>query len=177
MYGTTLSNAQIEILRQVGGEKGLTITHFNKANLKLSHYRLQPGLLYRPVRQGSRGDWERELIHDFDEGPYAFDGNEYLIIAPREEITLPEGVVAQVIPASTLVEQCFSLTAGKLDAGYSETGAKFLMGIKNLRSETNKFHPERGLANVSFVDFRGADRNRVSFTANERRDYEDRTPV
>lgn len=132
---------------------------FEPENLKLAHYRLRPKLLWRPGPQRPDGSHTRSFVHDFADGPYEFQPNEYLVVTPVEHITIVGDLVGEVLPASTLVEQCFSLTAGKLDPGYGRIGNRvqdFIMGLKNLLDEPNTFYPDRGIANISFIDFRSS---------------------
>lgn len=175
MYGTVLTNVQIEQLMRAPG--GIRFHAFHASSMKLAHYRLRPGLLFRPGRQRKDGSHDLGLpIHDFRHGgPYTFEPNEYLLITSVETIVLPEGVVGEVIPASTLVEQCFSLVAGKLDAEYgSIDGELFIMGMKNMLDERNTFFPKNGVANIAFHDFRGAFRQVKHFTEAQKKDFSDR---
>jgi Deoxycytidine deaminase len=174
VYGTTPTNTQIAELLKQGL---LKIDPFEPENLKLAHYRLRPFQLWRPGPQLKDGGHRRSFVHDFEEGPYQFEPNEYLIVTLLEHVTISGHLVGSVLPASTLVEQCFSLTAGKLDPGYGAIGGKkqdFIMGIKNMLDEPNWFHPERGVANISFVDFRGTRYDEPKWTPAERDDFRDR---
>ena len=59
------------------------------------------------------------------------------------------------MPASSLVEQGFGLTAGKIDPGYGDRNEKLVFGLKNLLDEANIYDSRRGLAYIFFVDLRG----------------------
>lgn len=157
MYGTTLTNAHVRELMASGAIK---IYDFKPSNMKLAHYRLRPLHLFRPGKQLDDGSHDRGLpIHDFKRGePFTFNANEYLIVTTIEHIVLGQGIVGQVIPASTLVEQGFDIISGKLDPGYGDIDGKpqnFIIGIKNMLNEENRFHPDHGIANISFEDFGG----------------------
>lgn len=174
MYGTRLSDAHVDDYVR---HNIIKFFDYDKSKLKLGHYRLSPGILYKPGVQKPDGSHSRTLVHDFSDGAFEFKPFEYLIIVPLERIILPEGMIGEVIGASTLVEQCFDLTAGKLDPQYGELRGRsqdFIMGIKNLLNEPNEFHPERGIANISFVDFRGTTRLNAGFSSRDIDDYRDR---
>jgi hypothetical protein len=116
-------------------------------------------------------------VHDFQDGPFLFAPKEYLIVTPVEHITIQANLVGSVLPASTLIEQCFILTAGKIDPGYGRIGDRqqdFVMGLANLLDEPNWFHPDRGIANISFVDFRGSPVLPTQWTVYERRSFRNR---
>jgi len=174
VYGTTPTNTQIAELMERGQ---LHIDPFEPENLKLAHYRLRPYQLWTPGPQLEDGSHMRTFAHDFRDGPKKFLPNQYLVVTPVEHITITGYLVGSVLPASTLVEQCFALTAGKLDPGYGRLGGRkqeFIMGIKNMLDEPNYFHPERGIANISFVDFRGTRFQEPQWTAAEKDDFRDR---
>lgn len=174
MYGTRLSDAHVnDYVRH----NIIKFFDYDRSKLKLGHYRLSPGILYKPGVQRSDGRHHRVLVHDFSNGEFEFKPFEYLIVVPRERVVLPEGMIGEVIGASTLVEQCFDLTAGKLDPLYGEIEGRhqdFVMGIKNLLNEPNTFYPDRGIANISFVDFRGTTRLQTGFTPSDLEGYRDR---
>ena len=175
MFGNKLSNAHV---KELIAHRDLQFVNFDENNLKLSHYRLRAKGLWKPGTQQTDGSHKRVHVHDFGDGPYEFEPNEYLIVTTVEQIVLPEGMTGEVIGASTLVEQGFGLTAGKLDAEYGKIAGKhqeFIMGLKNLLAEPNKFHPEQGVANISFIDFRGTRRLATHWTERELRGFDDRT--
>lgn len=172
MYGTVLSNKQIERLVEGGGK--FTISSYDRSRQKLAHYKLSPAriLAAGPLRKdGTRRHVE---IGDLRDGPHVFRGRQYLIVEVKETIRLPEGIVGQFTPASTLVEQGFGLVAGKLDSEYGADGERIILGLVNLLDEDNPFDPAMGIAHISFTDFRGAERNLARFTAQERADFRDR---
>ena len=153
MYGTTLTNAHVKALIR---SKVMDIAPFKDENLKLSHYRLRPHQLFELGAQDASGVHARGLpIHDFKDGKaFVFAPNQYLLVTILERVVLRENIVGEVVAASTLIEQGFGLVAGKLDPDYGEE-LDFIVGLKNLLNERNSFHPGRGIANISFRDFRG----------------------
>lgn len=176
MYGTLLTNAHVkELIRN----RAINIEPFDEGSLKLAHYRLRPQHLVRPLAQRDDGTREYSLpVHDFRSGkPFRFEANEYLIATTIEHIILGPGIVGEVIPASTLVEQGFGIVAGKLDPGYGSIEGKpqdFIIGLKNLLDEPNFFFPGRGIANISFHDFRGTSRLPLDWSDSERSDFKTR---
>jgi deoxycytidine triphosphate deaminase len=177
MYGNKLSNAHVRELVQRGGPGSIQFLNFDQTNLKLSHYRLRPADLWRPTEQKEDGSHRREHVHNFSDGPYKFEPYEYLIVTTVEQIVLPEGMTGEVLGASTLIEQCFGLTAGKLDPGYGSINNQrqaFIMGLQNLLGRENWFYPGSGVANISFFDFHGTRTLSASFTEREARRFADR---
>lgn len=174
MYGNKLSNAHVVELID---HNEIKFFNFVQANLKLSHYRLRPSDLWKPMEQKTDGSHRRVHVHSFSEGAYRFEPNEYLIVTTIEHIVLPEGMTGEVIGASTLVEQGFSLVSGKLDPGYGDLDGKhqdFIMGLKNMMNADNYFYPESGIANISFIDFRGTRRYQTEWSPRQLRDFDDR---
>ena len=174
MYGNKLSNAHVSELIEHGD---IQFVNFDKSNLKLSHYRLRPNELWRPTAQKQDGSHRRAHVHSFSDGPYEFEPYEYLVVTTIEHIVLPEGMTGEVVEASTLVEQCFGLTAGKLDPGYGNIGNKrqdFIMGLRNQLNAPNIFHPDAGVANISFIDFRGTRRLQTEWSRRQLDDFDDR---
>lgn len=154
--GNTLSNADILEFKRQGL---IEISRFERTNLKLAHYRLRPGNAFAIRADRSEGRRTREFVHDFADGPYTLKAGQCILITPLERVTLSEGIVAQIRAASTLVEQGFDLTAGKLDPGYGTLGGRrqdFVMGLFNQLRRENTFFPDLGIANISFVSFREA---------------------
>lgn len=179
MYGTTLTNAQIRQLKRLGVVK---IDPFKEENLKLAHYRLRPRYVRKLLgEQGPTGEHalSPSPVFDFQGGaPFEFEGGEYVVVTIMEQVILGDGLVAEVIPASTLVTQGFALVAGKLDAGYGRINDErqdFVVGLKNLLDTRNLFYPSNGIANMVFHDFRGTNSDPVGFSESERRTYRGRS--
>jgi len=172
--GQMLSNAQILDCLERGV---ITLEPFDHRNLRLAHYRLRPSQLWRPSHQLPDGSHQRTFLHDFGDGPYEFRPKEYLVVTPLEHVTIHGNLVGSMLPASTLVDQCFSLTAGKLDPGYGNIGEQkqdFIMGLTNLLDKPNWFHPGQGVANIAFTDFRASKVLPTSWSIDERRIFQDR---
>lgn len=172
MYGTVLSNKQIE--RMVDGEGKFNISSYERSRQKLAHYKLSPARILAPGPLRKDGTRRHVEIGDLRDGPHVFKAHEYRIVEVKETIRLPEGIVGQFTPASTLVEQGFGLVAGKLDSEYGSEGERIILGLVNLLDEDNPFDPALGIAHISFIDFRGAERNPAKFTPEERADFRDR---
>jgi deoxycytidine triphosphate deaminase len=174
MYGNTLSNASVKELIK---HRDIQFVNFDDSNLRLSHYRLRPGQLWKPGIQKDDGSHRRVHVHDFEDGPYEFQPNEYLIVTAIEQIVLCEGMTGEVIGASTLIEQCFGLTSGKLDPGYGALGGnrqEFIMGLKNMLDQPNSFYPNQGVANISFIDFRGTRRLATTWSPRDLQEFDER---
>lgn len=172
--GNTLSNADVlEYLRT-----GLIdISRFERGNLKLAHYRLRPGNAFATGALGPDGRRTRQFVHDFADGPLTLRPRELLLVTPLERVFLADGIVADFRPASTLIEQGFGLTAGKLDPGYGKLGGQnqeFIMGLYNQLDDDNTFVPDFGLANISFVSFRALSTFRTRWSDDEIRRYSER---
>lgn len=173
MYGTFLSNKQIERMVESGTSK-FSITPYELGRQKLAHYRLSPGRILAPGPLRRDATRRHAEIGDLRDGPHIFKPRQYLIVEVRETMRLPEGIVGQFTPASTLVEQGFGLVAGKLDSEYGSQGERIILGLANLLDEDNPFDPARGIAHVSFIDFRGTERNPSKFSPQEREDFRNR---
>lgn len=175
MYGNLLSNKQIE--QYVHGPDKFTIHPYKRDRLKLAHYKLSAGFIAKPGILREDGTRRHKTVGHLSDGPYVFEPRQYLIVQLRETILLPEGIVGNFVPASTLVEQGFALTAGKLDSGYGELDGQeqhVLVGLTNLLDEPNPFDSSLGICHIYFADFRGTERFNVDFTAAERQDFRDR---
>lgn len=169
MYGTLLSNKQIE--RMVDSDPKFSIAPYDRGRQKLAHYKLSPARILAPGPVRADGTRRHAEVGDLRDGPFTFEPRQYLIVEVHETLRLPEGVVGQFTPASTLVEQGFGLVAGKLDSEYGSAAERVILGLVNLLDEENSFDPEMGIAHVSFVDFRGTERNPATFSAKERADF------
>jgi deoxycytidine triphosphate deaminase len=172
MYGTLLSNKQIELL--IKGPSGFKINPYDRSRQKLAHYKLSPARILAPGPLRKDGTRRHVEIGDLRDGTHVFKPAQYLIVEVKETVILPEGIVGQFTPASTLIEQGFGLVAGKLDSEYGSQGERILLGLVNLLDEENPFDPTLGIGHVSFTDFRGTERNPARFTAEERADFRDR---
>lgn len=172
--GNTLSNADLLECLRVGL---IQISRFERSNLKLAHYRLRPGNAFAMGAAGPDGRRPREFVHDFADGALTLKPRELLMITPLERVYLADGIVAEFRPASTLVEQGFGLTAGKLDPGYGRLAGRkqdFIMGLYNQLDHENTFVPDFGLANVSFVSFRALSTFDTRWSEDEIRSYSER---
>ena len=177
MFGNVVSNAEIVAMTK---SNILTIQPFNPQRLKLAHYRLQPGRLLMPERKEPGADTKFSTVHDFaNDRYYVFQPNEYLVVEAKEFILLPPGIVGNFLPASSLIEMGFGLTAGKLDPGYGALdGDKqhILFGLKNQLDKRNTFDSTDGVAHIFFVDLRGLRTIHTEFSEQERRNFRDRDP-
>jgi hypothetical protein len=173
--GIKLANTGIEMAM---AEHAIEITEFVPENLKLHHYRLRPGQLFRPVEQGPDGSYRREFICNLSELEYyEFRPHEYLIVTSLEQVYFGDGISAERVSASTLTDQCFGLTAGKQDPGYGRVGGgrqDFVMGLFNFLPIANRFYTHAGVANISFYDSRDAPRRDFEWTRAEQRELGDR---
>lgn len=173
MYGNLLSNKQIE--QMVRGPGNFSISPYRKDHQKLAHYKLSPGRVMVPgPLRADRSRGRPTQVGDLRDGVQLFKPQQYLIVEVLETIRLPEGILGQFTPASTLIEQGFGLVAGKLDSEYGARGERIIVGLTNLLNEDNPFNPRLGLAHVSFADFRGTERRLAKFTKQERDDFDDR---
>lgn len=168
MFGNIISNAEIEAM--VKG-RALTISPFDRKNLKLAHYRIGAGRLLRPRQGGSTPQSGSREVHDFsNEERYEFQPNEYLVVEAQQFLQLPAGIVGNFLPASALIEQGFGLTAGKLDPGFGGLDGKsqhVRFGLKNQLNEPNVFDRSRGLAHIFFVNLTGLRTSAVTLTRQE----------
>lgn len=171
MYGNILSNAQIH---EMVKSNQLVIHPYQQWRLKLAHYRLTPSFVATAGEFSDGRARGRSTPPDLRSGPFHFPPREYRIIEVAETLILPEGIVGSFVSASTLVEQGFALTAGKLDADYGREGERVILGMTNLLDRTNLFDPTRGFAHIYFIDFRGADRHPIDFSPEQRHDFRDR---
>ncbi|MCF6390895.1 hypothetical protein L2K20_28355 [Mycobacterium sp. MBM] len=178
MFGNILSNAQITSMVK---NKTLTLSPFEPSRLKLAHYRLKPGKLLRLGPLDEDGNREFLVAHDLNypkRNPnFMFEPGEYMLVEVQEDVVLPPGVVGNFLPASSLIEQGFGLTAGKLDPGYGQIDGekqRIIFGIKNMLNERNIFNPSRGLAHIFFVDLSGVRTLPAGFSQVEKKDFRDR---
>ena len=172
MYGNVLSNSQINAMRN---SRLMTIRPYDPSRMKLAHYKLRAGHLGTPGKLEQSGLRHHVHAHDFRDGPFPFQPHQYMIVQIKETILIPEGIVGNFVPASSLVEQGFGLTAGKLDSDYGEADEqRILFGLVNFLDVENVFDPGNGIAHIYFVDFRGTERLQVRQSDKERQEFSDR---
>ena len=156
MFGNLLSNILIEKL-VVDGK--LFIRPFSPEKLQVTQY----PLLAREIHFEMRKNHPEEAIqikldiHNFEvtKEPFIFQPNEYVIVVVKEQIVLPDGIVARFIPQSRLIESGFGLFAGKLDPHYGNAGEQIRFGLVNLWNRRNKYDYGSPLAYIQFFDIRG----------------------
>lgn len=168
MYGNVLNNAQIVELRK---QKDITIEPFDEKRLRLAHYALSISSVLWPGDINLEGKRRYDLRHDFRNGEdYIFEPNEYAVVEVQQFIKLGEGIVGHFIPSSLLIDQGFSLTAGKIDPEYGGLGGGMQMirfGLKNLKNDSNVINAEQNVAHVYFMDLRGLNNMKTELSRDE----------
>jgi deoxycytidine triphosphate deaminase len=157
VYGNVLNNSQISALVK---SKEISIEPFDAKKLKLAHYPLSAGCVLWATEISSTTQIRKfENRADFrNDEDYDFDSNEYAVVEINEFIKISEGIVGHFVPSSSLIEQGFGITAGKIDPGYGSIGGKkqqIRFGLKNLRQSKNRLKANQTLAPVFFIDLRG----------------------
>ena len=169
MFGNLVNNVQIKKLIE---NKQLEIDPFSLDDMSLAHYTLHVG---RIKSRNADGTWT--TTRDFQENanPFIVDANDYVIVVVRERLKLlSEHLVGTFSPASTLIEQGFGLTSGKIDKAYGTTGEAHgksqepvVFGLKNYLSSPNPIVPDMRVAHISFFDLRGVAGEKVELTQAE----------
>tara|TARA_R110002124_G_scaffold283470_1_gene459559 strand:+ start:73 stop:654 length:582 start_codon:yes stop_codon:yes gene_type:complete len=156
MFGNVLNNNQIMHLCE---KQDLIIEPFDKGKLKLAHYALTPASVLWLGEVNPKGFRQETLRHAFRNGDdYTFASNEYAVVEIQEFIKLRDGLFGHFVPASILIDQGFSITAGKIDPQYGGLKGQrqiIRFGIKNLQDKENILSARQNIAHVYFVDLRG----------------------
>lgn len=149
MFGNVLTNSLIEELIR-NNEIKISPPYHERKKLKGYYYELSwtERILYQ--KNNEAGSFELTKGN-----PYVFEDKEYAIAELRESIELPQGIFGLFVPASSLIELGYGITAGKLDAGYGAQGERIRFGIFNLKDTKNQFYWNTPLAHLLFVDIRG----------------------
>lgn len=177
MFGNVLNNSQISHLIK---NKEIEVDPFVQSNLRLAHYPLHPSKILEIGPIESSGKRKTKVLHDFEnDDDYILSPDQYVVVEIAEYLRLPQGVVGHFVPASTLIEQGFGLTAGKLDPEYGLIKGKrqqVRFGLKNLKSQSNVILGKTHIAHVYFVDLRGLNNLNYSYTQAELKYLLDRFP-
>lgn len=144
MYGNLLSR---EIVTQLVKEKMIGIDDFDSNEFGTAHYPVYPSQ-YLWAASG------KKTLHDFkiNGDKLEIEPHQYGMVKIRGRIQLPDGIVGQFTPSSTLIESGFLLTAGKLDQGYQ---GEILFGLFNANSSKCTLSNKMKIAHISFYDLRG----------------------
>ena len=174
MFGNLVNNVQI---RKLIDTNQLEIEPFSSDNMSLVYYTLHVGRV--KIRNDADETWSTKHNFEEDANPFIVEPNDYVIVVVQERLKLlNKHLVGTFSPASTLIEQGFGLTAGKIDKAYGTTGEKYgepqepvIFGLKNNLNSKNRITPSMRVAHVSFFDLRGvaSDRVRLSDAEEKRR--------
>ncbi len=161
MFGNLMNNRQII---KACDSREIDITPWDKSLLKSAHYPLTPKILFTKQPDGT----EIQLHNFGKEGSaYVIEENGYVIIEVTEQIKVSEGIIGQFIPSSNLIEQGFSLTAGRLEHPYGQKGEPIRVGLKNLLNSPNTLKKGERIAYIQFFDLRGLNNIPIEFTERE----------
>lgn len=139
-----LSNAWILALLEAGK---INIEPFNAGNLGPTAYRLTPHRMRFHFRDEEGLLTPPEIIRlDADHGRELRPG-EYVVVSPKEQISIAEGFVADFFPSSWCIENNLLITAGRLDAGYD---ADLVFGVFNAGRSEMLLSSEFQLIRVTF---------------------------
>ena len=158
MFGTLVTKGQL--IKLVENDK-VKITPFDPTRAQPAHYPIDAGIIYR--RNGE--EWKPE--HDFrSKKEFVFEQSEYCVVEVAQSIVLASGYAGQFIPSSNLVEQGFSLVAGKVTYPFGQRGEKIRFGIKNMLTSKNKLKAVDRIAYLQLFDFSALDH--INYELDER---------
>ena len=150
MFGNLITSRQLRNLRS---ENCLFIEPFAEANLKATHYTLNPG---RVLKRTPEGDWNDIFTFSDTRKTYQLDANEYVVVEVRQTVKIQrEGIVGRFVTTSSNVEAGLLVVAGQIDSQYGVNGEALRFGVKNLLSEPNSLEKNARLAHLEFFDLRG----------------------
>lgn len=149
MFGNLINSRQLKNLR---AENCLFIEPFAEANLKATHYTLNPGRVLRRTD----GDWYPEFTFDARHTEFQLAANEYVVVEVKQTIKIQkEGIVGRFVTTSSNIEAGLLVVAGQIDSQYGMKEEALRFGVKNLMSEPNVLSRNARLAHLEFFDLRG----------------------
>jgi deoxycytidine triphosphate deaminase len=170
MYGNLINNRQIKSLVK---SKIIEITPFRVENLSTAHFTIHVGKVFRRLDDGTL-----KTIHDFSENdnPYTIKGKEYVVIESFETIKLnDENIVGHFVPASNLIRDGLSLTAGKIDKKFGNLGPNegrkpemIEFGLINNTNESFLLEKSYRVAHLELYDLRGVASEPAKLTQREK---------
>lgn len=166
MFGNLITSRQLRTLRKEGC---LFIEPFLDANLKATHYTLNPG---RVLRKASQGDWDPCFTFSDRRPEFQLAANEYVVVEIKQTIKIQrEGIVGRFVTTSTNIENGILVVAGQIDSHYGTNGEALRFGVKNLLAEPNVITKDARLAHLEFFDLRGITSEPRAPTAAERESW------
>jgi deoxycytidine triphosphate deaminase len=150
VFGNLINSRQLKTLRS---ENCLFIEPFAEANLKATHYTLNPG---RVLKRTPQGDWYPEFSFNARHTEFQLAANEYVVVEVRQTIKIQrEGIVGRFVTTSSNIEGGLLVVAGQIDSQYGMREEALRFGVKNLMSEPNTLSRDARLAHLEFFDLRG----------------------
>jgi len=95
-------------------------------------------------------------VHDFkrDGDVFTFPEDKYVVVEIEELIKVPNGIVGQFVPASSLIELGIGITAGRIEFPYGQENEPIRFGLKNNLSSNTVIKGSEQIAYVQFFDLR-----------------------
>ena len=163
MFGNLLNNT---LIRDLIEHREIIISpQFDPARLQIAQYPLFPYSVHKVLAKG-----KMKQVHLFSEDGdiYSVEPNDYIIVDMLEIIQLPIGIVGRFIPASSLIERGFGLTAGKIEHPFCHNQERIRFGLKNYLDQPNPLIASEQLAYIQFFDLRGMDIDRYKYELSQR---------
>lgn len=152
-----------QILRMLD-ERAIVIDPFVPEHLKTAHYGLTPLGVF--IRLNTKR-WVRAHNFDADGKYFLLEPDQYVIVEPREQIILAQGILGKFIPPSNLIDQCIGLTAGRVEYPFGQNRETLRFGLRNLSHVTTRLRHDDFVAYIEFHDLRDEPVQPVKLTPRE----------
>jgi len=103
--------------------------------------------------------------------PFVFKPHQYVVIEIDQVISVEKGIIGKFLPTSNLIEQGFSLTAGRIEFPFGKNSEAVMFGLKNELDVPNPLSHEDYVAYVEFYDLRALRSRDAKQTSRDDRIY------